>query len=105
MHLEESLKQFLWVFITEQINKLWDALYVQKFNGKDFEDILLFYLRIVAVLEGRGNHDAVTEDSLMKRDSSVQTRYAEKACIVRAVIVRALGDEPLRALQKAKTQK
>lgn len=61
------------------MDKLHDALCVQKFNRNDNEDFSLFYLRIIAVLEGKKVHGVLTEGE------SIGAGLAPKAYILRTL--------------------
>lgn len=81
------------------------------FKGKAEEDFQLWSIRVMATLEGKDLADVVTGNEVMPvpgegeddPDEEDVTAYVQKQKKARALIVNALGDSPLRAIQSCIT--
>ena len=78
-----------------------EVIRVEKFRGERGEDFELWAMRLMATLEGRDFAGVVNGEELAPEDvsSSEYAAYVTKVRKARAIIVNALGDKPLRAVQ------
>ncbi len=86
-----------------------EGLRIAKFYGKPEEDFQLWAIRVMAVLEGkelagvvRGSEPGPEVNASSEGDPSADvSAYVAKCRKARAIVVTALGDKPLRAIQSA----
>lgn len=78
---------------------------VEKFNGERSQDFELWAIRLMATLEGKDYFGVVNGLDGIPADecSEEYAVYATKVRKARAIIVNALGDKPLRAVQLCET--
>ena len=77
---------------------------VEKFHGRENEDFGLWQIRVLAMLEGQDLSGVVMGDEPVPESTEGSDEYKiylDKIRKARAVIVMALGDRPLRAVQTA----
>ncbi len=86
-----------------------EGLRIAKFNGKPEEDFQLWAVREMAVVEGkelagvvRGSESGPEDNESSEGDPSAGvSAYVAKCRKARAIVMTALGDKPLRAIQSA----
>lgn len=75
------------------MDKFFDALHVDKFNGSDSEGLLFWFICIVAMLQEKAIHIVVQriEEQPPEENVTAHSEYAEKVSLESAITVIAFG--------------